>query len=275
VREDVQAPAVRHPHHDLMCAALGRALDRLVEHRDHCVQSLDRKLLLAEKRAPEVVLEALDFRQALEQAPLLLHRQRRPVPARLDRLTQPDPLLVVRDVLDLVRARAAVGLLQLRQHVGERVSLRVHAQQACRDLRLELGRQLRLQPLRLERRVADGLAAERVEPRSEVPVRAQRLDERHRRGEPAEHALVGRGYRDLRRRRRGRRRDLAVAVLPERLEQPREAGQGRDELAVTALEQLAPFRRNRLGVLEVLLEQDPCVSGVDGVDVSHEGHLLL
>ena len=60
VREHVEAAAVRHPDHDLVRAGLGRELDRLVEHRDQHVEALDRELLLAEERAPEVALEALD-----------------------------------------------------------------------------------------------------------------------------------------------------------------------------------------------------------------------
>jgi hypothetical protein len=40
----------------------------------------------------------------------LVGRQRRPELARLDRLAQPQPLPVRRDVLDLVGDRPAVGL---------------------------------------------------------------------------------------------------------------------------------------------------------------------
>ena len=55
------------------CApVLGGELDRLVEHRHHHVEALDRELLLAEERAAQVVLEALDLGEPLEQAPLLV-----------------------------------------------------------------------------------------------------------------------------------------------------------------------------------------------------------
>ena len=57
------------------CApALRRELDRLVEHRDEHVEALERELLLTEERAPQVLLEALDLREAAEQrqAPLRL-----------------------------------------------------------------------------------------------------------------------------------------------------------------------------------------------------------
>src|SRR5918912_3028758 len=43
----------------------------------------------------------------------------------------------------------------------------------------------------------------------------------------------------------------------------------RDDLATAALEKLPPFARNRLGILQVLLEEVPCESGVQAVDVSH------
>ena len=64
VDERVQPAAVRHPDHDLVRAALGRELDRLVEHRDEHVEPLERELLLPEERAPQVLLEPLDLRRA-------------------------------------------------------------------------------------------------------------------------------------------------------------------------------------------------------------------
>src|SRR5690348_3061924 len=53
------------------------------------------------------------------------------------------------------------------------------------------------------------------------------------------------------------------------LQQARETGQRLDQIAVAALEQRPPLGRDRLGVLEVLLEQDSCVAGVDSVYVRH------
>ena len=110
VREHVQAPAVRHAEHDLVSAFLRGEPDRLVEHRDHHVEPLDRELLLAEERPAQVALEALDLGQALEQPALVVRVERVVVAARLDHRPQPDALLVVGDVLDLVGARAAVDL---------------------------------------------------------------------------------------------------------------------------------------------------------------------
>jgi hypothetical protein len=89
-----------------------------------------------------------------------------------------------------------------------------------------------------------------------MAVRAVRLDERHRRRDPAEQALVDDGLRRAGLGLSGRRR-FGVAVRPVRpqlLEQPRDAGMGRDERGIPALEERAPFRRDRLGVLEVLVE---------------------
>ncbi len=49
VGEHVQATAVRHPEDDLVRARFGGELDRLVEHRDHHVETLERELLLTEE----------------------------------------------------------------------------------------------------------------------------------------------------------------------------------------------------------------------------------
>ena len=58
VDEHVQPPAMSHPDHDLVGACAGGDLDRLVEHRHHRVETLERELLLAEEGAAEVLLEA-------------------------------------------------------------------------------------------------------------------------------------------------------------------------------------------------------------------------
>ena len=182
-------------------AGLRRELDGLVEQRDERVEALDRELLLAEERALEIALEDLDLGEPLEQAALLLCGERLPVAARLDRLPQPDALLVVGDVLDLVGDRPAVGLAQRGQGVRERLARDVQAQVPRRDPRLELRRERRLEALWLERGVADRLRAEGVELRGEVAVHAVRLDERHGCGDAAEeHVVRGLG----RSRRRGR-----------------------------------------------------------------------
>ena len=191
VREHVETAAVRHAHHDIVRARLGRQLDRLVEHRDHHVEALERELLLAEEPLAQEPLHPLHLAETAEERLLLLDGERLPVVTRLDRLPQPHALLVVGEVLELVGDRSAVRLAELRQHVGERLARHVHAQVRGRDARLQLGRQLRLEPQRLQRRIADGLRSERVEARREVAVCAVRLDERHRGGDPAEQLRVG------------------------------------------------------------------------------------
>ena len=95
------------------------------------------------------------------------------------------------DVLDLVGDRAAVRLAQVRQRVGERGAGHLDAQ----DPRRDAGHELRGQAERLgiERRVALGLAAERVETRGEVAVRAVRLQQRDGGLDGAQEVLVGLG----------------------------------------------------------------------------------
>ena len=123
-------------------------------------------------------LERVDLDEPPEQPLLLVGRQRLAERAGLDLLPQPDALAVRGDVLDLVGDRAAVGLAQVRQRVGERRARHVHAQDLRRDPRHELGRQADL--VGVERGVALGLGAERVQPRGEVAVRAVGLDQRRR-----------------------------------------------------------------------------------------------
>ena len=271
VREDVEPAAMRHPEHDLVGAVRGGELDRLVEHRDHHVEALDGELLLPEEGAPQVALHPLDLAEALEQPHPLVARERAPVAAGLDRLPQPDALLVVGDVLDLVRDRAGVRLPQPRQRIGERLALDVQAQQPSRDARLQLRRQLRDQPLGLEGRIAGRLGPERVEVRREMAVHPERLDERHRGGDAAEELLVllgNRGSRCCRGRRRSRSgRGVSVTVRGCELEQPREAGLPLQQDLGLALEEVAPLLRHGAGVVEVLLEEQRGVARVQPVDV--------
>ena len=58
-------------------------------------------------------------------------------------------------------------------------------------------------------------------------------------------------------------------AVPGRLQQAGETGMRRDDVAVAALEELAPLARDRVRVLEVLLEQVAREAGVQAVDVSH------
>ena len=55
------------PIDDLVRAALGAELDRLVEHRHEHVEALERELLLPEERAAEVLLEALHLGEPTQE----------------------------------------------------------------------------------------------------------------------------------------------------------------------------------------------------------------
>ena len=175
------------------CAPPARGeLDRLVEHRDERLETLERELLLPEERPAQVLLEALGLGEPVEERAPLLRGERLPEAPRLDRLAEPDALGVVGDVLDLVGDRARVDVAEERQRLEQRVALDVEAEQRGRDARLQLRRQRRDEAGLVERRVAHRLGAERVEPGGEVPVHAVGLDERHRRGDAAEEVLVDR-----------------------------------------------------------------------------------
>ena len=198
---------------------------------------------------------------------------------------------MVRDVLDLVRDRPAVDLAQLRQDVGEGLALDADAKHGRRNQLLELRRQLRDEELRLERRVADRLGAERVEVRRQVAVRPVGLDQGDGGRDALEKRLVGLGPDGrLGRRRRGRglgrrlglgrrrrrrlhldlggRRRGAVFLL-QRLEQAGQARERLDERGIPALEERSPLLGDRLGVLQVLLEQRLGIAHVQSVDISH------
>ena len=274
--EDVQPSAVCHSDHDLVRAALRRKLDGLVEHRDDDVQPLDRELLLAEEGAPQVLLERLDARELGEQLLPFVDRERPSVPAGLDRLPQPHALLVVGDVLDLVRDRPAIGLAKPRKRVGERLARDVEAQHGRGDARLQLRRQLRDQALGLERRVSGRLGSEGIETSREMAVHPVRLDQRHRSRNASEELRRRFGRRcDWRSRGRSRRRrhvggrGMPVPLAVERLEEAVQARVCRDELARPAFEQVPPFGRHRVRVLQVLLEQVARVARVQAVDVHH------
>ena len=289
VREHVQASAMGHSDDDLVRSRLHAELDRLVEHGHHHVETFDRELLLAEELALQVMLEAFDVGQPLEQPPDLVPVERLAVAARLDRMPQPDALLVVGDVLDLVCDRPAVDLAELRQHVRQGLALDSHSEHRRGNRLLQLRSELRDEQVRLERRVSDGLGAERVEVRGQMTVSPVGLDQRHRGGNASEQSLVRRGRGCLRRGRlllrRLRRcqgrlrldrdrfgrlsgRRSAVSVL-QVLEQAGEPRQRLEQAGVTTLEERSPLLRDRFGILEVLLEQSLGIARVDSVDIAH------
>ena len=106
-------------------------------------------------------------------------------------------------------------------------------------------------------------------------MRAVRLHESHRRGDGAEQRLVGgRASAPARPRPapRGRLdygRSLAVLGGAQQLDQARDAGMLREQVAVAALEQRAPLGGNALRVLQVLVEKRAGVARIESVDLSH------
>ncbi len=138
------------------------------------------------------VSKRFDLCQSLEKRPLLGRRERPAEATRLDRLPQPNPFRVVGDVLDLVRDRARVDLLEPWQRLFQRLAGDREAQQTGRDARLQLGRERRVELSLVERRVAHRLRAEGIEVRIEMTVHAIRLDERHGRRDAGQELRIGR-----------------------------------------------------------------------------------
>ena len=179
VDEHAEAAAVGHADHDLFGAGCARLRHERIDHRHDDVQALDREHLLAEVCLLDKALEPEHLEQALEKGALLIRFERRAMRAGLDHLAQPHALLVGGEMLDLVRDRAAVRLAHSRQRVEERLALDADAKDGRGDPRHELGRQV--EALGLERGVALGLTlGQRIDPRGQVPVGAEGLEQRGR-----------------------------------------------------------------------------------------------
>ena len=97
-------------------------------------------------------------------------------------------------MLDLERDRAAVRALERWQHIGQRLAGDIDTKQVRGDARHELRRE----PVsdRIHGGIADRWCAQRIEMRTEMTMRAVRLDQRRGRLHRGEHRAVG-----LRRRR--------------------------------------------------------------------------
>ena len=106
VGEHVEPSAMRHPQDNFVSARFGGELDRLVEHRDHHVEALERELLLPEEALAQETLHPLHLTKPPVEGLLLLCCEGLPVPAGFDRLAKPDPLLMVGEVLELIGDRA-------------------------------------------------------------------------------------------------------------------------------------------------------------------------
>ena len=277
VREDVEPAAMRHPEHDLVGAVARGELDRLVEHRDHHVEALDGELLLPEERAAQVALHPLDLAQAPEQPHALVARERAPVAARLDRLAQPDALLVVGDVLDLVRDRPACT-----SRAGAAARRR-----ASRPRRAGGAATPGCAPAAPASASGSGARA-RARGRRAARSRAGRGAPRGGRAcgyaltsaiaaaTPPSSSLSGAGSAARARSGRGRWRAAAARrAAPRgrlrRRPRARAGARGRAALAGAArglaLEEVAPLLGHGAGIVEVLLEEQRGVPGVQPVDV--------
>ncbi len=189
VRQHVETTAVGHAHDHFACAVGRRELDQLVEHRHGHVESFDRELLLAQVGLVHEALEGVDLDQPAQQRLALVRGKRLAEVTGLDLLTQPHALAVRTEVFDLVCDRAAVGVAQVGECVGERRSRHVHPEDARRDAaHLIVGQ---VERVRVERRVALRWGAERVEVRGEVAVGAVSLEQRGRGLHGLQHQLVG------------------------------------------------------------------------------------
>ncbi len=176
VGEDRQPAAVGHAEDDLLgLAAVGEG-DQLVEHRHDHVEPLDREDLLAQVGLLDEALELEDVDQPHQQAAFLVLGERLAVGAGLDHLAQPGALLVRGEVLELVGDRAAVGLAHAGQRLQQGLAGDADAQDRGRHPRHQLRGQV--EALGLDRRVALGLAAERVEAGRQVTVGAVALEQR-------------------------------------------------------------------------------------------------
>ena len=265
VGEHVEAAAVGHADHDLAGAVGGRELDHLVEHRDRHVEALDRELLLAQVGLVHEALERVDHREAAQQRGRLVVGERLAEGAGLDLLAQPGALAVRGDVLDLVGDRAAVGLAQVRERVGERGARDPDAEDPRGDLGHHLGREA--ERLGIERGVALGLGVERVELGREVAVHAVRLDQRDRGLDGLQQRLVGRA---------GRLGGLAVA-----LDGRGRGGRGRlRRVAQLGLEILEDVLVEAVLALQVGLDDLEELAGLGALDDAmvvrrrHRHHLL-
>ena len=133
------------------------------------------------------------------------------VASGLDVVAQPLALTRVRDVLDLVGDRRAVRLARFGSTSASVLPGTLTRSTRGRNRAHERRRQS--VGLRFERRVADRRRAERIEMRREMSVAAVRRDDRHARGDGAQH-LVG-GWRRNRAgsaRGRERRRDCGTGA---------------------------------------------------------------
>ncbi len=114
VREDVDATAMRHRHHDLARPGRSRAFDRGLQHGHERVVPFDREALVALVGAAEEALEPVDFGEAAQDGALLLIGERAAHLPFLDHAPEPRALGVALDVLELEPDGGAVNAAQAR-----------------------------------------------------------------------------------------------------------------------------------------------------------------
>ena len=83
--QHVETSSMGDSDHDLVGAARGGELDRLVEHGHERVEPFDRELLLPDERASQERLECLDLCQPPEECKPFLRGERLAEATRLDR----------------------------------------------------------------------------------------------------------------------------------------------------------------------------------------------
>ena len=122
VGQDVEPAAVGHAHDDLEDAVRARLLDDRVEQGDEHLAPFEREPLLAHVVLVQEVLEQLGGVELVDDPPLLLEVEGRPVADRLHPVEQPVADVQVADVHELDADRPAVGLAEDRQQLAQACS---------------------------------------------------------------------------------------------------------------------------------------------------------
>ena len=253
VREHVQAAAVRHAEQDVPHAGIGGVGDDFVEDGQHHVQPLDREPRLPGEHAMQEPFEHLDLGQAIEQRHGIDRIDWRSKHPLLGRVAQPVPFDRDEDGGVVVAGSGAVDLAKAG-HGVERV-LRPFSDRSA-DERGRHGREIFTRDAVgrwIQRRVADGLAAQRIELSRQVTVSADavgKVDRADHRTDVRRRVDGHAGHRSLPWRRRVGRRC------------PR-----REELAGPGV--------NRRGIDAIAVVQFGEISGVDALELFPASHRSL
>src|SRR6185437_4410437 len=119
VDEDVKAPAMRHPDHDLIDFCPAAALDEVIEQRQEGLCAFEGEALLADVLGVQVALQSLCGGELPENIALLLGREAVQEPARLELILQPEALLRLRHVSELGADRACIDGLELPEDLAQ------------------------------------------------------------------------------------------------------------------------------------------------------------